>query len=257
MPGCKRLTAPSDVVYLYDGGLKGFYTCVHEAVYSHKMPMDIWPPDRAQPSLLTQQWVETDAEAAERVRCAVRKKLSPAAQELVETVFLSCMAEKEMPMLRYLLLAFEEGNHVIRRRQNPDVAALLEAQRHLGGEAHLLKGFIRFEDFDGKLIATIRPKNFVLPFLAEHFAQRLSQETFMIYDRTHRAALIHVDGQVQIVPMEEMPQLERDETELLYQALWKQFYNTIAIESRTNLKNRMTHVPKRYWAEMTEMRELL
>lgn len=257
MPGRKRLTAPSDVVYLYDGGLKGFYTCVHEAVYSRQMPLDIWPPQRAQPSLLSQRWVQTDAEAAGRVRHAVRKKLSPAAQELVETVFLSCMPEKEMPLLRYLLLAFEEGNHVIRRRQNPDVAALLAAQRHLGGEAHLLKGFIRFEDFDGKLVATIRPKNFVLPFLAEHFAQRLSEETFLIYDKTHRAALIHQNGQVQIVPMEALPALEASETELLYQALWKQFYNTIAIEARTNLKNRMTHVPKRYWSEMTEMRALL
>lgn len=257
MSGRKPLARPSDIAYLYDGGLKGFYSCVHACVYSGKLPLAIWPEDKAEPTLLPQQWIDTDAEKAARVRAAIRQKISPRAQELVETVFMSCLPAKELPMLRFLLLGFQMGGSVTNRMQDPDVATLLKAERHLGGEAHLLKGFIRFSDYDGKLVAQIRPKNFVLPFLAEHFVERYSCEDFMIYDKTNHAALIYAHRRGQIVPMEEPPVFEASQEELYYRELWKRFYHTIGIKSRENPKCRMTHMPKRYWSEMTEMRELL
>lgn len=80
----------------------------------------------------------------------------------------------------------------------------------------------------------------------------------MIYDKTHAAALIYQDRKARIVPVEE--ELVFDEisaTESLYRALWKRFYNTIAIQERYNPKCRMTHIPKRYWGNMVEMQALL
>lgn len=257
MSGRKPLAAPQSIAYQYDGGLKGFYCCVYESVYTHCLPMAIWPDTQAQLTMLPAQWIHTDDERAQRVREGIRKNISPRAVELVETVFLSCMPEKEMPLLRFLLLAFQNGSATINRHDHPDVSALLKAERHLGGEAHLLKGFIRFSDHDGALLAAIKPKNFVLPFLADHFMQRLSQENFMIYDKTNRAALLYENHVGQIFPMESFPELEPSEDELFYQALWKRFYHTIAIPARENPRCRMSHMPKRYWSEMTEMRELL
>ena len=35
-------------------------------------------------------------------------------------------------------------------------------------------------------------------------------------------------------------------------ALWRAFYDAIAIEGRRNERCRMSHMPKRYWAHMTE-----
>ena len=43
------------------------------------------------------------------------------------------------------------------------------------------------------------------------------------------------------------------ENEEKYRALWRRFYDTIAVEGRENPKCRMTHMPKRYWAHLTEM----
>ena len=40
--------------------------------------------------------------------------------------------------------------------------------------------------------------------------------------------------------------------ELDFRRLWRQFYDTVAIEGRYNPRCRMTHMPKRYWAHMTE-----
>lgn len=257
MPGRKPLAIPSDIVYHYDGGLKGLYSCVHACVYSGRLPMAIWPEREARPSLLPAQWIDTEEEKAQRVRASIGRKISPRAQELVETVFLSCLPEKEMPLLRFLLLGYQEGGRVLNMMAHPDVHTLLRAEQHLHGEAHLLKGFVRFADYDGRLVATIKPKNFVLPFLADHFMERYSQEQFMIYDRTNQAALIHEHQCGQIVPMEALPAFEESDEERKYQALWKQFYHTIGIQSRENPRCRMTHMPKRYWSEMTEMKELL
>ncbi|MDD3767152.1 MAG: TIGR03915 family putative DNA repair protein [Eubacteriales bacterium] len=41
-----------------------------------------------------------------------------------------------------------------------------------------------------------------------------------------------------------------------YARLWKAFYDSIAINERRNEKCRMSHMPKRYWKNMTEMTEL-
>ena len=42
------------------------------------------------------------------------------------------------------------------------------------------------------------------------------------------------------------------EEELRYRAMWRKFYDTIAIEGRYNPRCRMTQMPKRYWGDMTE-----
>jgi probable DNA metabolism protein len=46
-------------------------------------------------------------------------------------------------------------------------------------------------------------------------------------------------------------------SEARYQALWKRFYDTIAIEGRINPRCRMTHMPKRYWENMLEVEGLV
>lgn len=257
MSGFKLLMAPSDAVYLYDGSLAGFYCCLHASVYGHEMPLGIQSEDEAQCSLMPPCRVATNLERATHVRGAIARKISPRALELCEHVFLSCLAKKEMAMLRFLLLGFEQGARVTNALADPVVAEMLKAEKHLLGEAHLLKGFIRFADHEGKLIASIHPKNFVLPLLAPHFADRYAMETLLIFDETHQVALVYDKGKAQLVDLEEELSFEPSETELYYQQLWKQFYRTIAIEARENPRCRMTHMPKRYWAHMVEMQPLL
>ena len=51
------------------------------------------------------------------------------------------------------------------------------------------------EAFEGSTLAgEIRPKNRVLPLLRPHFCDRMYNETFLLYDRTHREALVHQKG---------------------------------------------------------------
>ncbi|MDL2234853.1 TIGR03915 family putative DNA repair protein [Christensenellaceae bacterium OttesenSCG-928-L17] len=249
----RPLAEPVEVTYLYDGSLAGFYCCVHASVYSREVPMAIYPHEKAQPTLFREVSIATDYEKAARVRNSVTEKISLRARDLIETVFLSCLTHKELHMLRFLLFAYRAGEKAPLMLGHPLVDVLIKAEKHLGGEVHLLLGFVRFSDYDGTLLATITPKNFVLPFMRRHFELRFPNENFMIYDKTHQAALMHENRRSRIVPLLEAEFALPGAEEEAYRALWKRFYDTIAIEARYNPKCRMTHMPKRYWENMIEM----
>lgn len=255
MCGFRLAVEPRDIGYLYDGGLAGFFCCVHESIYQNELPFCIEAETMAEPSLLPKKFIPTAAAKAQGVYASIPAKICPRALELVENVFLSCLKERELALLRFLLLGYNEGGQVTQQIGRLEIAPLIKAEKHLIGECHLLKGFVRFAEHGGVLIATITPKNYVLPHLAGHFINRFSGENFMIYDKTHQAALIYENRQKRIVTLTDIafPELSAQETG--YQELWKRFYNTVAIEARYNPRCRMTHMPKRYWENMTEMQE--
>ena len=257
MSQMRPLTKAADLRYIYDGTLAGFYCCVHESVYAREFPLEILPMDKAEASLLPEKFIATDPEKSKRVRTSVTTKISPRARSLLEMVFLSCLTEKELHMLRFLLYGYESACDISQRIAEPRVATLLDAERHLLGERHLLLGFVRFSDYDGLLAATITPKNFVLPLLRTHFVGRYPNEDFVIVDKTHSHALLYQNKVCELMPVDSVNFPAPSEKEERCRSLWKSFYNTIAIASRANEKCRMTHMPKRYWENMIEVAHLL
>jgi len=257
MPYKKIVMEPCDDVYLYDGSLAGLFCCVYEGVYSKRTPIAIVPEHEAQPSFYTKKYIYTDNEKAVKVRNSVISKISPGALKLIEDVFLSCLKEKELAILRFLLTGYAEGPNTMTMIGHKDVSPLVKAQKHLMGESHLFLGFIRFSDCDGRLVSEIAPKNFVLPYIADHFVKRFPNEEFMIYDKTHKMALVCKKREKHFLSLDAAEFPEASETEERYRELWKRFYKIIAIEERFNPKCRMSHIPKRYWGNMTEMRDLL
>ena len=72
----------------------------------------------------------------------------------------------------------------------------------------------------------------MLPFLKEHFCSRLKNETFLIFDRTHKAALVWQDRKARIISLDTLELPPATAEELRYRVLWKRFYKTIAIAAR-------------------------
>ncbi|MEG0804709.1 MAG: DUF4130 domain-containing protein, partial [Pygmaiobacter sp.] len=97
------------------------------------------------------------------------------------------------------------------------------------------------------MTAVIEPKNFVLPLLREHFCARYRNETFLIYDKTHGVALVYAKGESRIFDLTSLDLPPPSAEELNIQSLYRRFFKTIAIESRTNPRCQMSHMPKRYW----------
>jgi probable DNA metabolism protein len=247
MPG-----STAGVVYRYDGSFEGMICCVYESFYRREHPLAITESGCAQMTLLDTREIITDTDHTKRVIDAIRSKISPEALDLVRKSYLTCLAEKELAVLRFLRLGFKEGPLVTGMLAEDSVDILHKAVRHMSREAHLLSGFIRFSDYDGLLVSVIEPKNCVLPLIADHFCDRYSCEAFVIHDATHELALLHQGGRREIAPMVDLPAMRVTKREVMYRALWKRFYDTIGVEGRFNPTCRMSHMPKRYWAHMTE-----
>jgi len=245
----------SNIIYQYDGTYNGFLSCVYESIYSRSIPYDIVRYDNDPITLYEKHYVETDAGKAQRVQKSIPDKISYRASKLIETVFLSCLQQKELYMLRFLRRGYREGAKLLSKLGDPDVSVLLQAEKSLLNEAHLFRGFVRFADYGNSLAATITPKNFVLPFISRHFILRYKDDDFIIFDNTNKAALIYRNRIPEIISVDsiEFPELTTEENK--YRALWKRFYDTLSIEARENPRCRMTHMPKRFWVNMFEMQD--
>ena len=248
------MAGTGDVIYLYDGTLEGMLCCIWTAFEQKENPIGIWCFDEEQPTLYRLRQVDTDSALAARVQTGVRRRLGALAEQWVYDAFYRALEQRELAALEFLKLGFAKGPGVTSMVGHPQVAPLFAASRALHNEVHLLSGFIRFSDHDGALVSVIRPKNFVLPFLEPHFSRRFPYEKYMIYDETHCYALVAAGGQSRLVETEAVQLPPPDAAELQFRALWKQFYDTVEIAARHNPKCRMTHVPKRYWDCMDELR---
>lgn len=240
-----------EVCYCYDGSLDGFLTCVFHAYQYREWPLAFHTFDEPA-TLWEERSVETDREKARRVLAGLSGKVSPQAVILLRHGFLTCLEERELVLFRFLRFCLRHGPKALSALAAPEVAPLLAAVRQAEHEAHLLTGFLRFSDQNGVLVGEIEPKNRVLPLLQPHFCSRFPEAAFLIYDRAHQEALLHRPGQWAIVPAEDFRCAAPGEEERNVRALWRIFFNTVAIEGRRNPRCQRTHLPLRYRHLMTE-----
>lgn len=240
-----------EMVYYYDGSFEGFLCCIFESYANKEVLTAIYRDEDFLPTLFASRTIQTNREHANRVYRKI-VKCSPYTADLLRKGFLTCLPERELRMYRLVVKLLREGPGFLRNFSDETLYPVAKAVQHLMGEAHLLKGFVRFSELGGVLGSEIEPKNRVLPVLRSHFCARYQNEKFFIYDRTHKEALFYAAGKAVIRPLEDFQMAPPDETEASYRVLWKRFYNTIAIRERYNPKCRMTNMPKRYWSTMTE-----
>ena len=101
----------------------------------------------------------------------------------------------------------------------------------------------------------IEPKNQVLPLICGHFCRRFPEEVLVIYDKTHHSVLLCDRGKAHFGYLEEFIPAEPERRERNYRALWQSFYEAISIRQRVNPRCRLSHMPKRYWQQLTEFWE--
>ena len=244
----------TEMVYYYDGSFEGFLCCIFDSYANKEVLTAIYRDEDLVPTLFASRSIPTDRDHASRVYRKI-VKCSPYTADLLRKGFLTCLPDKELYLYRLVVKLLREGPGFLRNFSDETLYPVLRAVRHLNGEAHLLKGFVRFSDLGGVLGAEIEPKNRVLPLLRSHFCARYQGEKFFLYDRTHREALFYANGKAVIQPLEHFQMAPPDETEAHYRLLWKRFYDTIAIKERYNPKCRQTNMPKRYWNTMTEFQD--
>ncbi len=245
----------TDVVYEYDGSFEGLMCCVFESFLRHETPCDVYNAysGTAQATLYPVRSIETDPEKARRVMTAIPRKVSPAAEDAVRGAFLSDQPGIEAEIIRFVKLGFRYGARVMTLLTDDTVRTVTKASGRVGTESHLFKGFLRFSEYGRVLAAIIEPKCRILPYLVDHFTSRYPEEAFLIYDKTHREALVYRPYEAVIVPLQELTLPTPGKDEQQYRHMWKTFYDTIAVEGRTNPRCRMNHMPKWMWKHLTEL----
>ena len=244
-----------DVVYLYDRTFDGLLCCVFESYIRREVPLDILPDDTPQLPLYGVREIVTTQEGAQRVFLSLAK-LGSAANEMIEHAFLNGDTGKEMAIFQLIRLGYRVGPRVSDMLGDAVVSHVYKLAFAATHEAHLITGFLRFSDYSGRLVAVIEPKHFVLPLIQPHFCTRFCSESFFIYDKTHGMALVYEPRRACIFPVDEFFLPQADETELQFRRLWKQYFETIAIESRRNPVCQRSHMPKRFWKHLTEMQQI-
>ena len=237
--------------YRYDGTFAGFLTCAWDALEGGTEPSAfLLPGDGA--TLWEERRVAADQGRARRLYAALSRRVSPAFQKLIARSFLTCLPEKELALLTLIRRGLREGDRVRLDLSDPVMARVNLALTKMWTEWDHLKGFVRFSELDGVLVGEIEPKNRVLPLLAPHFAARYSGERLALYDRTHHEIFLSDRGRWKLLPAEDFRMGPAGSGERAYRAMWRRYYDTIAIEGRTNPKCQSTHLPKRYRHVMTE-----
>lgn len=243
----------SNVIYRYDGTFPGFLCCVAQCFSDKALPQSIQCLDEPQETLFPIRAIATDPALAKRVGRSVPEKISPMAWNMLQNAFLTCLEEKELAMLRFLLLGYKYGARVTGLSANEDVYKLNKALLYLKNEAHYHEEFLRFSDLGGFLVSEITPNNQVLPLIAPHFCDRFSGENLIIYDKTHRLGFYYrKTGKCGFFEADSVDLPPPDPEEERCRALWRKFYDTVAVEGRLNPKLRQSMMHKRYWPNMTE-----
>lgn len=246
----------TDIVYIYDGSYEGLLCCIYETFERKELPMDIIAEDCLQLMMYDSRRISTDDSRAENVERVIREWVGEG-YFLIETGYYSANPNKERMICDYAYLCSMHRKKILSMLANDTVHALRKAASVVSTEALHYLQFIRFSASNSALTATISPESFILPLIAGHFCERYLNETFIIYDDTHGAALIYQNYKHAIIPVEEYSPPPVSSEELAYRKLWKLFYDTVAIQERFNPKCRRNFMPKKYWKHLTELNPLL
>jgi len=253
-------------IYLCDDSIDGIFTAIYLAWSSRYGHANIKIEEKFEGSKfanieLFAEYivVDTDYSLSKKVADSIRKKISEEAYKMVCNAALSCYEGKADLIYRFLILAFATGPGITEHLSNETVNRVFKLSRNVDNEVHHFLGFIRFsQQANGLLVSVIRPKNNILTLVTPHFADRLSQEKFIIYDESRKLATFHLPGKPWIlvkVPKPEQGKLEdisvkEDE----YRNLWKTFFDHIAIKERFNPKLQRNNLPLRFRSNMTEFK---
>ena len=249
-------------VYLCEDSFEGILSAVYRAFedrHGHEKNELMIAEENFNRQLFCQYiTVETEYERAVKVAGTIQRKISPQAYEFVQRVAASCRMEKADAIYRFIIEGLMIGKSVMSHLTAPFMQTMMELERNTKNEAHFWIELLRFEELEnGVLFGRINPKNKILPYLAEHFADRFSGENWVIADTVHKTVLIHRKNEGCVyASMDEVDfnalALQYSEEEEDLQKLWKLFVETIAIKERVNKNLQRQMMPLRYRKYMKE-----
>jgi len=250
-------------IFLYDRTFEGFLTVVFESYERKIVPDKILDKGHQQTYLFSENHeVISDNNKAQRVWKGLHKKISDEACKMLSVVYLSDLPDVEMLLYRYIQKAMESPISIENNFGDPTVVEVLQLFKKVTKETERVRQFVRFQKtVDNIYFASFEPQYNVLALTIKHFEARFADQSWIIYD-TRRKFGYYYDltsvseikfGDSQIDPVTgkiDASVLAGDEQ--LFQSLWKNYFEHIAIKERKNLKLHKKLLPKRFWKYLPE-----
>lgn len=231
-------------VFVCDNSYDSIMTCIYDAwVLALKIGHEnvkIERMDCVRQNLLDEYYGPvSDPEKSEKVTRSVQTKISYEALLWIYRAALSIDPSAPDAMYRFMILGFKVGSKVTTMLTHPAVMTLFEINRKVGNEAHHFLEFARFNCINGNVyVCHLEPINNVIFSVAEHFAERMPSEHFMIIDDNRRIAAVHPkDDELYVRELtdDEFCRLSTTEDyEDEYTSMWRTFFDAIAIKQRIN-----------------------
>lgn len=242
-------------VYLYDGSFDSLLILISKLLILKNNPNDIKNKYNFTPGLLDNV-INLDLE---NERNNLNPFINNFSLDIIHTiyyVYLSANERKELAIYYFLKNALKYHNDIYLHRNLKCVNMAINISNYVGREAHKLKGFLRFKLLKNNLYyAEVNPTNNVLPILANHFKKRLKNECWLIMDVTRKIYVLYDKKEVYYLTDKNIVSLnlELEAHEKEFEDLWKNFFDTIGIKERQNLKVQRNFMPKKYWNYILEM----
>lgn len=250
------------LVFCYDKSFEGLLTAVFDAYDRREFPERLIVEGRPEPMFTDSvHHVITDRERAERVWKGLRRKVERNISHMLMCLWLSEEEGADELLMRYLFKVFDSPRGVYYNFADDDILEAKKIAHKVTQEGHRLIQFVRFRKAaDGTYFAPISPRYNSLPLAVSHFRERFSDQKWIIYDMKRGYGYSYDLERVREISIEfregmqngTLPGEMADGSEELYSRMWKEYYNTLAIEERLNPSLRRRNMPVVYWKYMTE-----
>lgn len=200
-----------------------------------------------------------DTAHSQRVWKGLRQRVSARALDGIYRAFLS--ERMDNTLLRYVQYVFSSKQSIEYDYSNATVLDVSQMAKKVWREKHRMEAFVRFEKMgDGLYYAAVEPDYNVLPLIADHFQKRYADQRWMIFDARRKYGIYYDMETVEYVQVNFSDDTDSgknisaiyDENEQMYQVLWKQYFQSVNIAARKNMKLHLQHMPRRYWRRLTE-----
>ncbi|MEP6728545.1 MAG: TIGR03915 family putative DNA repair protein [Bacteroidota bacterium] len=249
-------------IVVYDGSFEGLLTAIFE-IYEYKMhDVKIYKEDEASPALFGKIHIATTEKLkSERVYNKLKERLTPVALSRFYKTYLSELPFIENCLLRYVQYILASKLPAENNYSQPDILMLHQTSRKVDREKHRMEAFVRFQLTKDELYySIIQPDYNVLPLISKHFKERYADQRWLIYDARRKYGLYYDLKNVSGVEINfDIDKNDKsglatihDEKEELYQQLWQQYFSSVNITARKNMKLHIQHMPKRYWCHLVE-----
>lgn len=246
-------------VFTCEDSFEAMLTCIYDAWYSRlghdNVRLAVEPVEQLN-MFENYVQVEADTDKALAVADAISRKISPAFYSEIAFTLGACERDALDTVYRVLVLGFRLGAGVLDAYGFNAVARFKQIRIRFGREVSSFLEFARFNRLGDVFVAHIEPKSHVLLPVSEHFMDRMPSEHWMIIDDVHKEASVHgINSRYYVRKLsdEEFDRLKTtEEYEDSFTAMWRVYFENIAIEERNNPACQLNHFAKWKRKHVTE-----